>query len=110
MVECHLLSHFSSHLSLGLSTGLFTGLSVGSSVGWLMDSAVGCSTGLSLGFPSLFLLKVLENQGRPTTSHLFHHSTPGVAIFITHFINLSAALLYVIPEASKVLCKFRIML
>jgi hypothetical protein len=89
MVECHLLSHFSSHLSLGLSTGLSTGLSVDSSVGWLMDSAVGCPTGLSPGSPSLFLLKVLENQGKPTTNHLFPASTastqglPGITFEIS---------------------------
>jgi hypothetical protein len=89
MVECHLLSHFSSHLSLGLSTGLSTGLSVDSSVGWLMDSAVGCPTGLSPGFPSLFLLKVLENQGKPTTNHLAPpsiasvHGLPGITFEIS---------------------------
>jgi hypothetical protein len=41
------------------------------SPGFLSQCVLSSSSGV-------FLLKVLENQGNPSTNHLFHASTPGV--------------------------------
>ena len=64
------------------------GLSVGSSVGLSVGLSTG-AIGLCSGFPSFFLLNVLENQGSPITNHLFPaatasvHGVPGVTFEIS---------------------------
>jgi hypothetical protein len=76
-----LLSQLSLHLSFGLSFQLSFGLSFGSSI-------IG-STGFCSGFPSFFLLKVLENHGNPSTNHFAppftasRHGSPGTTVEIS---------------------------
>jgi len=70
---------------------LFLSPSFHFSHGFSADLFIGLSFGLSIGFPSFFLLNVLENRGRPNTNHCFHpstaacHGSPGINLEISKY-------------------------